>query len=220
MRQDIIYGVAISALIHAGAFFSPGLFPRHAPLQKLVVAKPPGDFIVMRKLDDDDPPPPDQSDEIDKTVDIPPPPSQVDVPQVVPEQAFVQHLQPPPPEGFKPSDGMYRIPESRPGTGFKTLQPIDARYLDQQPVARVKTPPSYPFEMRQGGMTGTVIVDFIVDTNGNVLNAHAIQSTQREFESAAVLAVSKWKFRPGMKAGRIVSSHLQVPIVFSLNNEI
>ena len=50
-------------------------------------------------------------------------------------------------------------------------------------------------------------------------NAYAARSTQREFESAAVQAVSKWKFRPGKKSGRAVNTHMQVPIVFTLNEE-
>ena len=43
--------------------------------------------------------------------------------------------------------------------------------------------------------------------------------SQREFESAAVQAVSKWKFKPGRKGGRAVNTHMQVPIVFTLNED-
>jgi periplasmic protein TonB len=68
-------------------------------------------------------------------------------------------------------------------------------------------------------VTGEVLVDFIVDTNGNVINAYAVKSSQREFEDNAVLAVSKWKFKPGRRGGRNVNTHMQVPIVFTLNDE-
>ena len=60
---------------------------------------------------------------------------------------------------------------------------------------------------------------FIVDTNGDVQNAYAIRSSQREFEASAIQAVSKWKFKPGRKGGRDVPTHMQVPIVFTLNEE-
>ena len=40
-----------------------------------------------------------------------------------------------------------------------------------------------------------------------------------QFEAAAVQAVSKWKFKPGRKGGRDVPTHMQVPIVFTLNEE-
>jgi protein TonB len=64
-----------------------------------------------------------------------------------------------------------------------------------------------------------VVVDFIVDANGDVQNAFAVKMSQREFESAAVQAVSKWKFKPGKKGGRAVNTHMQVPIVFTLNED-
>jgi protein TonB len=91
--------------------------------------------------------------------------------------------------------------------------------LDQQPVPRVRIQPQYPFEMRRAGVTGEVVVDFIVDANGDVQNAYAIKSSQREFEQPAVQAVAKWKFKAGRKGGRNVNTHMQVPIVFTLNDE-
>ena len=70
--------------------------------------------------------------------------------------------------------------------------------------------------MRRGHITGEVLVDFVVDPSGNVRNATAVHSSQREFEESACAAVSKWKFRPGLKDGRAVYVHMQVPIVFTL----
>ena len=61
-------------------------------------------------------------------------------------------------------------------------------------------------------------VDLIVDPNGEVRNATALRSSQREFEAAAVEAVSRWRFKPGRRAGRNVATHMQVPIVFTLND--
>ena len=100
---------------------------------------------------------------------------------------------------------------------FRGTEVFDISKLDQQPQPRFQARPQYPFEMRRAGKSGEVVVDFIVDTNGDVQNAYARKSSQREFEAAAVQAVSKWKFRPGRKAGRNVNTHMQVPIVFSLN---
>ena len=84
------------------------------------------------------------------------------------------------------------------------------------PVARVQQNPIYPYEMRRAGITGEVNIGFIVDSNGDVRDAYTISSTRREFETAAVQAVSKWKFRPGRKSGRAVFTHMQVPIQFQL----
>lgn len=62
-------------------------------------------------------------------------------------------------------------------------------------------------------------VGFIVNSNGDVVEATALKSSQREFEAAAVQAVSKWKFKPGRKGGKAVNTRMQVPIVFSITDE-
>ena len=97
-----------------------------------------------------------------------------------------------------------------------SVEVYDISNLDQVPRPRFQARPQYPREMRQAGISGQVVVDFIVDQNGNVQNASAVKSSQKEFEAAAVDAVSQWKFSPGRKDGREVNTHLQVPIVFSL----
>ena len=93
---------------------------------------------------------------------------------------------------------------------------FDITTLDQTPQAKFQTRPHYPAEMREAGIPGQVVVDFVVDSAGTVQNAYALRSSQREFEAEAVLAVSKWKFIPGKKGGLDVNTHMQVPIVFTL----
>jgi RNA polymerase sigma factor (sigma-70 family) len=92
----------------------------------------------------------------------------------------------------------------------------DLSSIDQVPQPIVQIRPQYPFEMRRAGISGQVVVDFIVDASGNVRNATAVSSTQPEFEQAAVDAVSAWTFDPGRKGGVGVNTHMQIPIVFTL----
>jgi protein TonB len=71
--------------------------------------------------------------------------------------------------------------------------------------------PMYPAAARRGGQTGTVVVEFTVDTSGRVIAAHASQpSPWPLLNNEAVRTVRRWKFPPGgvMK--------LQRPIVFQL----
>jgi protein TonB len=111
------------------------------------------------------------------------------------------------------------IPEVRRPGGLGHITVFDPKMLDQVPVPKFQARPQYPFEMRRQGIAGEVVVDFIVDARGEVQQAHALRSSHREFEAAAVLAVTKWKFRPGRKAGQTVHTRMQVPIVFTLNEE-
>lgn len=108
------------------------------------------------------------------------------------------------------------IPESDDTLRFKGARVFASSKLDERPKPSFQASPKYPPEMHRAGITGQVTVDFIVDSNGDVQNAYALNSSRREFESAAVEAVRAWKFKPGSKDGRNVNTHMQVPIIFSL----
>jgi periplasmic protein TonB len=89
--------------------------------------------------------------------------------------------------------------------------------LDKAPVVRHQARPVYPPALRKAKITGEAVVGFIVDPAGNVQDAFAVRSSQREFEAAAVTAVAQWKFHPGQKDGKAVATRMQVPIVFSIS---
>jgi TonB family protein len=115
-----------------------------------------------------------------------------------------------------------------------TIQPVTARGSEAPFDPGVGTPsagadvtpqvtfqgrPAYPFELRRASVTGQVIVDFFVKTDGTVGNAVAISATDVRFAVAAVKAVESWLFRPGRKGGKLVTTHMQVPIIFTLNDQ-
>jgi protein TonB len=77
--------------------------------------------------------------------------------------------------------------------------------LDQQPVARVRQAPSYPYDMRRAGINGSVVVEFIISTEGDVIQTQVVKSSHREFEMPALQAVQKWKFKPGRRRGQVVN---------------
>ena len=212
MRRDLIIGLIVSLAIHGGVAWYGELTrggkpkPKHDEEEKIIQ-------IEMPKIEPDEPEKV-ESDEPVTPLDIQPP-MQQDVPQLVQVDSFVQPIQPPPPEGLKPMTGMIVIPQGNRGLG-KGIEVFDISKLDQIPVAKYQAFPQYPFEMRRAGVTGEVVVDFIVTSDGDVRNAYAARSTQREFEAPAVAAVSKWKFRPGKRGGRAVNTHMQVPVAFTL----
>jgi periplasmic protein TonB len=218
MRRDLIIGIILSALLHGGVFYGDQIIkfkPKPPPPKE---EAPKIEVIEMPKLEPEEPEKIENNDEPVKPLDFAPP-MQTDVPQVVTDNSFVQKIQPPPPENITPAAGVITIPTDRDPNRFRGVEIFDLSKLDQAPVARSRALPVFPYEMRRAGIKGEVIVDFIVDSNGDVQDAFASSSTQREFEAAAVAAVSKWKFKAGRKGGRDVNTKMRVPIVFSLNDQ-
>lgn len=217
MSRDLIIGILLSLAFHAGFLFGHKLIPDKPKVVRTEAPPPKIELMAMPKMDEPEPEIVETTEEV-KPLDLAPP-MQQDVPQLATPDSFVQKIQPPPPENVAISASMNIVPEVRDPNMFKGMRVFDISMLDQTPVPRFQARPQYPFEMRRAGISGEVVVDFIVDTNGDVQNAYALRSSQREFEAAAVQAVSKWKFKPGRKGGRDVPTHMQVPIVFTLNEE-
>jgi protein TonB len=116
--------------------------------------------------------------------------------------------------------GAINIPVNPPGANFgKGIKDLfDINNLDQKPVGRVQNPPQYPYEMSRAGISGEVVVEFIISANGDVVDTRVIRSSHREFEVPAMQAVQKWKFKPGRKAGKNVSTRVSQLIEFNLED--
>jgi len=225
MRRDLIIGILASVLFHItflyGGDLGKYLFPPKAKAKVAMVDDSPK--IELMEMPPLEPDKPDVAEESTDTAAAPvdfAPPMQSDVPSIVMADSFVQQIQPPPPESVKPNSNLVAVPATRPTTAGTHLQNVfSLDQLDQPPDVKYQAKPVYPFEMSRAGITGEVVVQFIVDVNGDVREAFALKSTQREFEASAVQAVSKWKFRAGKKGGKAVNTRMQVPIVFNLSEE-
>ncbi len=221
MTRDLIIGIVVSVLLHVGFLWGGEMFKESGQQAAAQEEEPVIELMEMPPIEPDEPEVVEVTDEAPaEEISEIAPPMLADVPAVVQVDSFVQQIQPPPPPGMERPTGVITIPTSprtgNIGAGMKDL--FDLANLDQVPVPRFQARPVYPFEMRRAGITGEVLVGFIVDSNGDVRDAYAIRSNQREFEAAAIQAVMKWKFRPGRKGGRAVNTRMQVPIVFSITD--
>jgi TonB family protein len=68
-----------------------------------------------------------------------------------------------------------------------------------RPISRAA--PFYPYNMRQAGVGGRVVIEFIIDTKGNVIRPKVIRSNNPWFERPALDAIMAWKFTPAKKNG-------------------
>jgi len=83
-------------------------------------------------------------------------------------------------------------------------------------VAALQNSIKYPESARKAGVEGKVFVTFIVDKQGNVQNPTVERRLGAGLDEAAIEAVSKLKFEPGLLDGEAVSVRLVIPITFKL----
>lgn len=210
----------ISASLHAVLLLG---FGRHAVPPKAVAAtEPPAELLIMPDLTD---PEEKKVEELaDDTVEAPSVavPMLADVPvSIMTDAAFVQPLEyvvPLTPDAA--SAQLVTIPPNiqhgRPNaTGIKNL--FEVSELDRAPEPIAQMAPEFPYEMQRLVASGHVVVGFIVTNKGEVVQAYIVSSSDRGFEHATLVAVSKWKFRPGVKAGHKVNTRVEQPVNFKLS---
>ena len=76
--------------------------------------------------------------------------------------------------------------------------------------------PAYPPLAHEAHIWGTVVVDAVIDEQGNVVSARALSGHPLLID-AALKAVVQWKYEPTTLNGQPVSVVLQVQVHFSLN---
>lgn len=79
-------------------------------------------------------------------------------------------------------------------------------------------PPPYPVRALRAGAEGTVLLEVLVDTDGQPLEVTIARSSgHRELDRAALRHVlAHWRFQPALRDGRPVQAIGLVPIGFSL----
>jgi TonB family protein len=106
-----------------------------------------------------------------------------------------------------PGEPPFRVVEEYPEFpgGADSLQAFLAREIQYPPVAK------------NNGITGTVLVEFVVEKDGQVTNAKVKVPLFPECDKEAVRAVmSMPKWKPGKNMGKPVRNFYQVPVTFQL----
>ena len=99
---------------------------------------------------------------------------------------------------------------------------LDEMIYELEDLTRAPRPisqraPTYPPELRRAGISGTVILMFIVRDDGTTSNITVQRSDNPAFEEPAIRAVRKWRFEPGEKDGKAVNTRVRIPIPFKFN---
>jgi protein TonB len=93
--------------------------------------------------------------------------------------------------------------------------------VDERPERLSGPVPRYPEMLRQAGVEGVVMLEFVIDTTGRVEeeNVKILHSTNRAFEAPARNVIVRSLYRPGRVRGVAVRVLVQQQIGFSIQRE-
>lgn len=124
----------------------------------------------------------------------------------------------------------HREEKARRGTGGTALLPDESEILHGPPTSGPqiveghitpprllqKVRPKYPEKLRMARQEGHVILQAVIDQQGNIGDVTVLRSTLTAFEPAAVEAVCCWKYAPATLDGRPVDVYFTVVVEFFL----
>lgn len=88
-----------------------------------------------------------------------------------------------------------------------------------KPVKLSGEAPQYSEIAKEARIQGTVILEAIIDKNGDVTRVRPIKSLPLELTDNAIAAVKTWKYEPATLEGKPVSVYYQLTINFRLNGK-
>jgi protein TonB len=87
--------------------------------------------------------------------------------------------------------------------------------VDELPVPVFAPTPEYPAWAREAGVTGRVLLNVLVGTDGRVRRV-VIEKEENGLGKAAHDGILRWIFRPARSNGAAVATWVAVPVVFRL----
>jgi protein TonB len=158
------------------------------------------------------PPPPKQQQEIPK-----PKAKKVPIPDPTPDEPEPIRL----PEEIQPdvdlpqTDVVFDIPEGPPPSP-EPEGPIQVGGDVVAPVKISAPSPQYTEIARKARLQGVVIVQAIIDKQGNVTNVKILKGLGMGLDQAAVDAIKKWEFKPATLNGKPVAVYYNLTVNFRL----
>jgi TonB family protein len=224
---DLLVSAAIHILIIAAIVIAPLLFTKEIDLRQFAIT-----YLTAPPVPAAPPPPPP----VAQAAKQPPKFAQVrpgvlTAPSVIPKQiAIVKEEAPPEIDeggvvGGMPGGEGGILGGLLGGTGHVAQlappPPPAARQIYRvggqvkPPMLIAKVPPQYPLIARKAHVEGIVVIDAVIDENGNVTQAHVVSGPALLFQSA-LAAVVQWKYQPTYLNGQPVPLELQVEVTFRL----
>jgi TonB family protein len=83
------------------------------------------------------------------------------------------------------------------------------------PVVIKEVKADYPADAMQAGVSGTVVMEGIVQLDGSIDTIHVIKGIDERVDREAVKALGQWRFTPGQKDGANVRVLISIEMTFN-----
>ena len=198
------YGIAI--VLHVGLFIIN--LPTFASETKVVKQKPKVFVIQQVRFK---PPPPQQEQQIPK-----PKAKKVPIPDPTPDEPEPIRIPEPEVELDIPDvdDLVIAVPEAPPAP--EPSGPIFVTGDVQKPEKISDVQPQYTEIARKARIQGVVILQTIIDKEGNITDIKALKGLPMGLTESAIDAVGQWKFKPATLNGKPVAVYFNLTVNFQL----
>ena len=181
-------------------------------------------LMVFLTEEEPEPEPEEEPPPIQQVLTLAPPPkgfqtldAPIDIPTEIPPVDFSERFDPRDFSGIGVEGGVYSGVVGGAGLVDFTQTFLETA-VDERPERLSGPYPRYPEMLRQAGIEGTVLLEFVIDTSGRVEEAtlKVLQSTNRAFEGPAKDVIRKSLYRPGKVRGQAVRVLVSQQIGFTI----
>ncbi len=189
------------------------------PLNQMVSAKR-SESLELKEMSVVEPPPPppvveEEEEEEEEPEEEPPPPMDLNQNQA-PVDIPLPSL-----DSFAGGAGALNLgnfEDMAEGMSDDAIGVFDVSDLDNKPQPIAQIAPVHPRDLAKQRVEGSVVILFIVNEQGRVEDPRVESASRKEFEQAALDAIRKWKYKPGMREGEPVKTYIRQPIKFSISS--
>jgi TonB family protein len=97
--------------------------------------------------------------------------------------------------------------------------PVLLSMLDSPPRPILQKVAPYPEEWKKQGIAGGVLLRYVVDAQGRVIDIRILHSTDPRFNEMCISMVKGWKFQPALFEGAPVAFSVVQPIAYAATPE-
>lgn len=218
LMSTIVHGVLIWGAVNAT--LSSGQESEEVAMDTTMV-------FLTEEEPEPEPEPEDEPPPIQQVLNLEPPPkgfqtldAPIDIPTEIPPVDFSERFDPRDFSGIGVEGGVFSGVVGGTGPVDFTQTFLEAA-VDERPERLSGPFPRYPEMLRQAGIEGIVLLEFVIDTSGRVEQGtlKVLQSTNRAFEGPAKDVIRRSLYRPGRVRGQAVRVLVSQQIGFTITRD-